>query len=210
MARPWARWLRPATTGVIIVAALTIAGQAVLAAIALPHLIRLDLGINAAIRARFPDYSSHGATYWPSPRETVITEAACAALVLAWATWTHSATGKIHSWLDRADRGQGMLLWPFLHVWVLGFVAYILDFQRGIDYDLFDPSSVTNGELAALKGIVENFHADRFNDLRYYLWYPGAANTLTRAMGLLIVVTGLIALASAAHEWAIQASEDLP
>jgi hypothetical protein len=43
MARPWARWLRPAITGVMIVVALTIAGQAVLADIALPHLIRLDL-----------------------------------------------------------------------------------------------------------------------------------------------------------------------
>jgi hypothetical protein len=57
---------------------------------------------------------------------------------------------------------------------------------------------------------VATFHADRFSDLRYYLWYPGAANTLVHIMGLLIVVKGLVALASAAHEWATQADENLP
>jgi hypothetical protein len=131
------------------------------------------------------------------------------ALVLACAIWTHRATGKmwhaIYSWLDRAGRGQGVLLGPTLLALVLPLVALILNGQRGINYDSYDPSNLTGGQLASLQNIVEIFHADQFNDLRYYLWYPGTANTLIGVMALLILVTVVIAFASAAHEWANQA-----
>jgi hypothetical protein len=145
------RPVRLATKSLLAAAGLMCAAQAGIAAEALPHLIRLDLAVDAAGNMAHPQYASASGTLRPSPQLTVALRAA-AALVLVGA----AVVVPVRSATRFMQRAAVFVVLVFIAIPSVRIVDFLL-FEKGVDDE----------EQRLTVNLATSLHADRFKDVSY-------------------------------------------
>jgi hypothetical protein len=170
--RWWVRMVMWGLAGAAVVAA----AEAIVAAVAVPHLIRLDVAVDDALvqASTFPDLSDH-VTSWPSVARTAWLSGASAAGLAVLAVVVH---------LKRRS--------PRIVLFAAQLAMPALIITR------LDPLP-TPKDVRMTIGTAHRLGADRYQDANY-VWYVDAAFGLTLALAALLCVAVLAGWAQSSRQ----------